>query len=476
MRRLFFILVFLLGLFLRLYCFEKTISWFGDYGRDVLIAKHLNTDNFVLIGPNCDGCKGEIKNSPFYYLVLMVLFKFFPSPISLSLILIISMSLSIMYFVYRLGKLFKGENFALILLLFISWSHFFVDISRDIWQPYFIIPVLAINFWYLLLLYKSNKTKYLYFTLIATYIGLNIHMSYLPVFVVFTFWMFRWVLLNKKVEWLFIVFYGLFLSGWLILISSGIGHLMFIEEIWKRFSINIYLNNLFFSFHEILDYWLLPVFWGKFLLIIIIYVGNLLILIKKKNIENKILFSLLLSFFLVPIYNIQKIYFHYLMPFYLLYTIALVNVICEIKNVLLRIVVILFLILIFTNKDIDYFYLHDGDSQIRFYNEIAKIISNDVYQNGIEENFCVNEFDGNTYTWNTGHLYYLLEDIMSKNLVKIGDYDNRFVPIYPCDTKYILCEDNNLTICYGDQKSKIKKIFGSFTFRDQSYTLFSVEQ
>src|SRR3989339_2262188 len=70
------VVVFLLGIFLRLYRFEGFVTFLGDQGRDAIIVNRIITlEHFPAIGPPTS--VGQVYLGPFYYYFIAPWLLFF---------------------------------------------------------------------------------------------------------------------------------------------------------------------------------------------------------------------------------------------------------------------------------------------------------------------------------------------------------------------------------------------------------------
>lgn len=213
----------------------------------------------------------------------MFLCRIIPSLTGISVILSLLISSSI-WFVYKLGKALWNPKMGVLLCFFLSCSYIFIENSRNIWQPYFITPIFILNLLAIILLYIKNQKGYLYFCLLITFLGLHIHLSYLPIFIVSLAWMFWWIIKNSTIFcglFCFITFSTLFIS-WNILTTTNPGHFGFFKNIWQNFNINNYFMNMLSSFRTYSNY-LLPNFSLPALILTLpIFVGNIIVTFRKK--------------------------------------------------------------------------------------------------------------------------------------------------------------------------------------------------
>lgn len=127
-------------------------------------------------------------------------------------------------------------------------------------------------------------------------------------------------------------------------------------------------------------------------------------------------------------------------------------------------------------RNYQYLYLDHTESQVNFYKNISKFISNDIstYKDEYQQKTCIKQY--NPYTnsiWYPSHIYYFTEEILSKKLIKIGNYPNGFSPIYPCQTLYLLCENDLSNQCFQTSSIlKPRKLNDFTTDNNQKYSLY----
>lgn len=153
-----FCLILTLGAFLRLYRLPSTMQFFGDQGRDALIAYSILIDhNPAFIGPVTS--VGNMYLGPLYYYFMVVpLMLSFPSPVGPA-IAVALLGIATLALIYILGKKMLSSQAAFFALFLYAINPVVITNVRFSWNPN-IVP-----FFSLLTLWTVEKTfekKYWY--------------------------------------------------------------------------------------------------------------------------------------------------------------------------------------------------------------------------------------------------------------------------------------------------------------------------
>lgn len=143
-----FLLIFLLGAFLRFYRLPETMQFLGDQGRDALIVRRMLIERHpALIGPVTS--VGNMYLGPFYYyFMLLPLMLTYPSPTGPAWAVAL-VGLFTLYLIYRLGSEMFGKNVALFSSFIFAISPLVLMFSRFSWNPN-IVPLFSLLlFWHL---------------------------------------------------------------------------------------------------------------------------------------------------------------------------------------------------------------------------------------------------------------------------------------------------------------------------------------
>lgn len=172
-RRLLLVILILAGaLFLRLYRTSDLLRFYYDQGRDALVIQRIfTTKTPVLVGPTT-GLAGILRGPAFYYLLApgYALGRGNPAVAAAWLQLINLVGLIFLY-------LFAAELFSplvgLVTLIFVSYSYYFVSLSRWLSEPSLILTSVPLMLYGLLKIQKKQKVSFWY-PVIALMLGLNL--------------------------------------------------------------------------------------------------------------------------------------------------------------------------------------------------------------------------------------------------------------------------------------------------------------
>jgi len=173
------LLLFLVGLFLRLYKILETTTFLGDQGRDAIIMKSIVTfQNLPALGPITS--VGSIYLGPLYYYMMspwLLLFGFDPIGPAVGVAVLTSTALILQFLVVK--DMINKET-ALISVFFSTFSWALIEYSRFSWNPN-LLPQVALFSVYTL--YKAVRTKKLkYFILHGLLLSLAVQLHYLALF------------------------------------------------------------------------------------------------------------------------------------------------------------------------------------------------------------------------------------------------------------------------------------------------------
>jgi hypothetical protein len=172
--------IVVLAFSLRIFQIEDRMFWYGDMGRDVLIANKIITDNIhPLIGHTASGFEPVFYYPPYYYYLLSILLRITSDPIILTGIVSFFQSVFIIL-LYYLCKATAGKLVGLLTSFFYAVSSATIQTGSSIW-PVYIMPM----FFYLglkLTNEHTNKNSYMYKLLghVVLIFSTTIHYSSMP--------------------------------------------------------------------------------------------------------------------------------------------------------------------------------------------------------------------------------------------------------------------------------------------------------
>lgn len=198
----FFILI--VAAFLRLYHISKYMTFLGDEGRDVIIAKHILEGKFTLLGPRASA--GDFFLGPiYYYMIVPFLWITKLDPVGPAIMVAIFGVMTV-FLVYYLGKKIFDIKTGLFAASLYAVSPLIIAYSRSSWNPN-PVPFFSILSLYLLYLgVKKNNLKL--FLIVGILLGITMQLHYLAVFlgvVMFVFVMWGSWYIEKKFDFLGLV-------------------------------------------------------------------------------------------------------------------------------------------------------------------------------------------------------------------------------------------------------------------------------
>src|SRR3989344_3226639 len=130
---LLFLLIFLLGFFLRIYRIRDYITFLGDEGRDVLVVYNILHGDLTLLGPTAS--VGGFFHGPLYY-YFMVPFLFLSNydPVGPAIMIGLIGTITVLL-VYLVGKRLFGAAAGLIAAFLYAISPIVIVYSRSSWNP-----------------------------------------------------------------------------------------------------------------------------------------------------------------------------------------------------------------------------------------------------------------------------------------------------------------------------------------------------
>ncbi len=180
LERFLFFAILALGTFLRLYRLPETMQFFGDQGRDALIARSILIDHDpAFIGPVTS--VGNMYLGPFYYYFMVIpLYFSYPSPVgpAYAVAIVGCMTLAL---VYILGKEMVGKHAAFFAYFLYAISPIIVEYVRFSWNPN-IVPLFS-----LLLLWSVFQTfqkKYWHWSWIGVYAAILFQLHYITLILI----------------------------------------------------------------------------------------------------------------------------------------------------------------------------------------------------------------------------------------------------------------------------------------------------
>ncbi len=191
------LVILVVGAFFRLYKISDYMTFLGDEGRDVMVAKGILQGDLTLLGPRASA--GDFFLGPIYYYMIapfLLLTKLDPvgPAIMVALFGIVTVGL-----VYYVGKTFFGRKAGMIASSLYAISPLVVAYSRSSWNPN-LMPFFSLLLLFLII--KAVKSQSIrLFVLVGFLLGIAIQLHYLTVFlgvIVFFFVVIGEVMHKKK--------------------------------------------------------------------------------------------------------------------------------------------------------------------------------------------------------------------------------------------------------------------------------------
>ncbi len=181
--------ILLLAAFLRLYKISEYMTFLGDEGRDVIIARQISQGYFTLLGPRSSAA--DFFYGPIYYYMITPFLWFFRYDPVGPAVMVALIGIATVYLVYRVGKEFFGSEYiGLSAAALYAVSPIMIAYSRSSWNPN---PLPFVSLLTLYSLYKAVSSKRVWlFLLIGILLGIAMQLQYLALFLavivaVFTF-------------------------------------------------------------------------------------------------------------------------------------------------------------------------------------------------------------------------------------------------------------------------------------------------
>lgn len=194
------ILILLLAAFLRLYRISDYMTFLGDEGRDVLVAKDILHGQLTLLGPRASA--GDFFLGPiYYYMIAPFLLLFNYDPVGPA-VMVALFGIATVYLIYYVGKKLFSEKAGLAAAALYSVSPLVINYSHSSWNPN-VLPFFSLLL--MLTIYKAlemGRKSGAYFFATGILLGISLQLHYLALFLgilVFFFVFFGKWYINKKI-------------------------------------------------------------------------------------------------------------------------------------------------------------------------------------------------------------------------------------------------------------------------------------
>jgi 4-amino-4-deoxy-L-arabinose transferase-like glycosyltransferase len=192
--------ILILAAYLRLYRISDYMTFLGDEGRDVLVAKSMLEGNLTLLGPRSSA--GDFFMGPaYYYMITPWLWLFNYDPVGPA-VMVALFGIATVWLIYYVGKQWFSEKAGLMAAAFYTVSPIVINYSHSSWNPD-VLPFFALLMLYVLFKAVQVKKQTRYFVGVGLLLGISLQLHYLALFlgvIVFAYTFFaRWYI-NKKIK------------------------------------------------------------------------------------------------------------------------------------------------------------------------------------------------------------------------------------------------------------------------------------
>lgn len=184
-----FLLIFISGLFLRVYKFPLTVNLGTDQGAAYLIADRIiNENQLLLVGPLTTVWQINLLPPTYYYLFTLFFF-FLRNEIAVSFAFAIFGIFSI-YLIYLAGKELFNRKTGLIASLLYATSFTMVNYGRDAWEPHLVPFFIILSLYLGISGQKLGNRKLIWLSVLSFTISLMYVSSFLLIVPFFFFWIY----------------------------------------------------------------------------------------------------------------------------------------------------------------------------------------------------------------------------------------------------------------------------------------------
>jgi 4-amino-4-deoxy-L-arabinose transferase-like glycosyltransferase len=172
------LLIAILGLaaFLRLYRIGDYMTFLGDEGRDVMVAKSMLEGQFTLLGPRSSA--GNFFMGPaYYYMITPFLWLFRLDPVGPA-VMVALFSIATTWLVYSIGAKFFGRKAGLFASALYAVSPLVITYSHSSWNPD-VLPFFSLLFLYTIYNAIAKTRPWKYFLFAGILLGISVQLHYL---------------------------------------------------------------------------------------------------------------------------------------------------------------------------------------------------------------------------------------------------------------------------------------------------------
>ena len=184
-RFLFVLLLVILGLsaYLRLYHISDYMTFLGDEGRDVLVAKNILEGDLTLLGPRSSA--GDFFMGPaYYYMITPFLWLFRYDPVGPA-VMVAVLSVATTWLIYFVGKKWFNQLAGLFAAALYAVSPVVITYSHSSWNPN-VLPFFALLLLYFLFTAVQSPQSMKRFLFVGFLLGIAIQLHYLALLLCLT--------------------------------------------------------------------------------------------------------------------------------------------------------------------------------------------------------------------------------------------------------------------------------------------------
>lgn len=172
--------IIIIAAFLRLYRISDYMTFLGDEGRDVLVAKGILEGHLTLLGPRASA--GDFFLGPiYYYFMAPFLWLFHFDPVGPA-VMIALIGVATVFLIYKIAKEFFGFKTAIFASALYAVSPLVIHYSSSSWNPN---PMPFVSLLTLYLTYHAvQKPSVKRFIVIGFLLGIALQLHYLAVFLI----------------------------------------------------------------------------------------------------------------------------------------------------------------------------------------------------------------------------------------------------------------------------------------------------
>lgn len=175
-------LILIIASFMRLYRISDYMTFLGDEGRDVMVARDILLGNFTLLGPRASA--GDFFLGPiYYYFMAPWLWLFQGDPVGPA-VMVALVGVATVWLIYFVGKRWFNTAAGLFAAALYAVSPIVITYSHSSWNPN-IMPFFALLIMYVIYKAVGSARAWKYFLLTGFLLGIAIQLHYLAVFLGF---------------------------------------------------------------------------------------------------------------------------------------------------------------------------------------------------------------------------------------------------------------------------------------------------